>query len=228
MKRTVVVLTLAASAAHASDPRIVTEVEMQQRAARPVAIVAPQYPPAALQAKVEGTVDIFGTIKPDGHMRVERLEGSPEREDFKAAVTEVIGLWKLEPAYHADCRPHETPGQVRVWFELKEGQPAISVSRGVLPESPRPPPESAALKVVKRVDPVYPRAGVYAGVQGTVEAFMEVGASGEVTNVEIVPNALPYQFDNAVVKALKQFRFEPLADAKPACAAYTINFRLRD
>lgn len=75
-------------------------------------------------------------------------------------------------------------------------------------------PAHAELKPIKRVDPVYPPEAARAGTNGFVEVEYTVDASGKVASVSVV-NAKPTRtFENAAVKAVKQWQFAPGADGR--------------
>jgi protein TonB len=74
--------------------------------------------------------------------------------------------------------------------------------------APAPTPVPAALRLVTRVDPDFPREATQAGVdQGSVKARMTLDAGGNVTRVEIVEANPRRVFDRAVVRALSQWRY---------------------
>ena len=221
------VLLVAGPALAQRDPRVLTDVEMKSRAAAPVVIVAPKYPTAALQEKIEGTVDVRGLVLSDGNFDLKQLEG--EREDFKSAVKDVIELWRFVPGYGEDCSPRPVESQLRVWFELGDGKPKISVSRATkTPDPPALEDADRSLKAVTRVDPQYPYGAIRAGVQARVEALMLVTEEGEVRRVEIVPSTTHRVFNEEVTRALSRWKFQPRPGGKSVCAIYEINFRLRD
>ena len=232
MQRTLIVaLALAAQAATAGQLRVVTAEDMRAQAARPLMIVPPVYPKEAVDAKVEGIVDMLGTVLPDGRFEVRSYEAAPDREDFKAAVRDVVGHWLLSPAYGSDCRPVAIEGAIRVWFEIKPWPKGatISVSRNTVPPAV-PSPEGldkVKLVAVKRVEPHYPEAAIRAGRDGDVEAYMRISADGEVEEVITAPSRAPIQFDNEVKYALARWKFEPRPGQPPICAFYDIHFRLR-
>lgn len=228
MRILLVVFLLSAAVARADSPVVVlTDVALQQRAAKPMGIIAPTFPPAALAEKVTGTVDVIGDIGEDGKMRVTRMEAAPDREDFKAAVRDVIGLWRFSPRYEQDCKPHATPGQVRIWFEMKEGKPAISVSRPLVSDDTSPPEPEKILKAIRRTIPKYPMAAVRAGVDGRIDAYVRVTPEGEVDSLEIAPNLLPVQFERAVRDAVYWWKFEPRPGGKTVCGYDEFVFTLR-
>lgn len=81
-----------------------------------------------------------------------------------------------------------------------------------------------ALKVLKKVDAVYPPAAKDARIQGTVILHVLVGKTGEVEDVEVL-KGLPKGLSEAAVAAVRQWRFEPATvDGKPVPARTTLTF----
>ena len=81
-----------------------------------------------------------------------------------------------------------------------------------------------ALKILKKVDAVYPPAAKEARITGTVILRVLVGRTGEVEDVEIL-KGLPKGLSDAAVTAVRQFRFEPAtADGRPVPARMTLTF----
>jgi TonB family protein len=69
---------------------------------------------------------------------------------------------------------------------------------------------AAALKRTRTVTPQYPDSARRKGIEGWVELAFTVGLNGSVSDVE-VRNASPAEvFDDAAVRAVKQWRFEPV------------------
>ena len=69
---------------------------------------------------------------------------------------------------------------------------------------------AASLKRVRMVSPVYPDAARKRGIEGWVELAFTVQANGTVDAVE-VRNASPAEvFDDAAMRAVRQWRFEPV------------------
>jgi TonB family protein len=69
---------------------------------------------------------------------------------------------------------------------------------------------ASTLTRVKTVNPVYPEAARKRGVEGWVELAFTVQPNGSVDDVE-VRNASPADiFDEAAVRAIRQWRFEPV------------------
>lgn len=69
---------------------------------------------------------------------------------------------------------------------------------------------AASLKRVRMVSPVYPDAARKRGIEGWVELAFTVQTNGSVNDVE-VRNASPADvFEDAAVRAIRQWRFEPV------------------
>ncbi|MET0534457.1 MAG: TonB family protein [Steroidobacter sp.] len=69
---------------------------------------------------------------------------------------------------------------------------------------------AASLKRVRMVSPVYPDAARKRGIEGWVELAFTVQTNGSVDSVE-VRNASPAEvFDDAAMRAVRQWRFEPV------------------
>ncbi|HEY0938834.1 MAG TPA: TonB family protein [Steroidobacter sp.] len=69
---------------------------------------------------------------------------------------------------------------------------------------------AAALKRVRMVSPVYPDSARKRGIEGWVELAFTVQTNGSVDQVE-VRNASPADvFDDAAIRAVRQWRFEPV------------------
>jgi protein TonB len=69
---------------------------------------------------------------------------------------------------------------------------------------------AASLKRVRMVSPTYPDAARKRGIEGWVELAFTVQTNGTVDNVE-VRNASPAEvFDDAAMRAVRQWRFEPV------------------
>lgn len=71
------------------------------------------------------------------------------------------------------------------------------------------PAQAAGLKPVKRVEPQYPPEAARSGTTGFVEVEFTVDPAGKVASVSVV-NARPSRmFEQAAVRAVKQWQFEP-------------------
>jgi protein TonB len=98
------------------------------------------------------------------------------------------------------------------------------------PAPPAPPPKPAIRRGITRLsgdDPVYPRAAIRAGVdKGKVLARVMIDEKGNVYEVVIVKAEPPGRFDNAVIDALKEWKFQ--AEGEKYVGEVEINFSLKD
>jgi protein TonB len=71
------------------------------------------------------------------------------------------------------------------------------------------PAQAADLKPTKRVEPQYPPEAARAGTTGYVDVEFEVDPSGKVAAVSVVSAKPTRTFEQAAVRAVKQWQFEP-------------------
>jgi len=72
------------------------------------------------------------------------------------------------------------------------------------------------LTLLKRVEPVYPNKAAMSRKEGWVELEFTVSETGQVQDVLVHAASIPGMFDDAAVKALSQWRFQPvLRDLRP-------------
>lgn len=71
------------------------------------------------------------------------------------------------------------------------------------------PVQAAELKPVKRVEPAYPPEAARAGTTGYVDVEFEVDPTGKVASVSVVSAKPTRTFEQAAVRAVKQWTFEP-------------------
>ena len=65
-------------------------------------------------------------------------------------------------------------------------------------------------KVLKEVNPVYPKSAKKAGIAGTVKVLMVIDVYGNVSSVEVLSvNPPGYGFETEAVKAVQSWKFEP-------------------
>lgn len=71
------------------------------------------------------------------------------------------------------------------------------------------PAHAADLKPIKRVEPQYPPEAARAGTTGYVDVEFEVDPTGKVAAVSVVSAKPTRTFEQAAVRAVKQWQFEP-------------------
>ena len=87
----------------------------------------------------------------------------------------------------------------------------VTAPATVAPPPARSAPAARDIKLVTRVEPLFPRG--FDDNSGTVRARLQVDARGTVTGVDIVEANPPRVFDRSVRTALQQWRYEPTGEA---------------
>lgn len=198
---------------------------------RIVAVVAPEYPKAALQANETATLEVAGRVNADGSLETPSLRISGGSEPFAKAVRDVASYWVLQPPIDpvsCESRPGEI--RMRVWFELAGGQPKVSVSPASDPAAPTT--ASAFGDVTRRAGkaPFYPKAAQQKGLEGEMFAVAKVDRGGTVWNVHLRPGMNTALFGPPVRSALMKWQFDvagyPEGKAH-VCVEVPVDFKLR-
>ncbi len=206
---------------------------------QPKVVVAPEYPADAIEKKLTGYVDVDLIVTDEGFAgEIRSVTSTPKSEAFEEAVRKVVSLWTFR-APMSNCRPYETVGNVRVWFDMKGDAGAVSVSnRTPMPASatavagPKSKLVSTNLSAVRQMVR-YPVRARRAGANGQVVIKLTVDpATGEVASKEIaVAKSRPagYEDDFAAVAmaVVAKLKLEPMPDRdKPVVACYPFKFLL--
>jgi len=207
--------------------------ELTNRPIRIVAIVAPDYPKAPLQRKETATVDLAGRVKVDGTLEVPSLKVTGGDESFAAAVREVAPLWVFQPPLdERTCESRADELRMRVWFELDEGKPKVSVSNPASAAGASAP-ASGTGDILRRKTgrmPAFPGQALNKGIQGTVVAVMKVDSQGNVKNVHIRPGMFNDWFGPVTERALYTWEFDVLPDyprGKPhICIEIPVDYKM--
>lgn len=200
-------LTATASIAQ-SDPRV---INAEDKYIRPILLVAPDIPkrdPAdkwPIEIRVSGTVNELGTLDSAAFSPVEG------NEKYIQAIKEVLSFWRFRPAIDGKlCAPATSTGVVLVWFEEKDGKPAVSVSVPKI-SSEREVNKATAgtsrltLKVRPKVE--YPSDARRAGMEGSAELLFQVNPQGEVIQTKLlysVPNKI---FGDEAIRGARRTQF---------------------
>jgi TonB family protein len=94
-----------------------------------------------------------------------------------------------------------------------------------------PPPVWAGGEPLRTPAPRFPQRALYGGIEGWVQVAFDVGADGEVDDVEIVEAYPKGVFERAATRAVARWEFEPYTlDGVPTArrVAHTIDFLLED
>jgi protein TonB len=137
-------------------------------------------------------------------------------------------------------QPYVPPPDIPV--PTAPSEPVISSVSPTPPPEPvviaPPPPVVAApapkpairrgVNPIKRVEPVYPREAIRAGVaSGRVQCKLQIDEKGNVLDVMIQESSPPRVFDREVVRALSQWKFES-DGTRYVVEDVTVTFTLKD
>lgn len=180
----------------------------------------PAYPKELFAKGITGHVDIDVTIDELGAVKkIGTVTSKPQNALFEASARESVKYWKFKSKLSSKCIPEIGQGNVRIWFEIRDGKEAISVSStpGTMGKA-SPAAESKWRPIVNREEVTkalyYPVAAQREGEQGAVYAVMHVdSASGAVKKIEITHaiagSMTRRSFERAATTALEIARFEP-------------------
>ena len=149
---------------------------------------------------------------------------APESSATKTAEAKQI-VAEAKPAAPVAAPPPPTPAPVQV-VATPVAPPANVVASAAPTARPIPPKENpAAITVVSREQPDFPRDAARNGVEsGSVRARVMINAAGAVSSVVILEAKPPRAFDRAVTQALQRWKFNPGADGRSYDTE--INFKL--
>jgi protein TonB len=113
-------------------------------------------------------------------------------------------------------RPLPEDATAKIQIPKPEPEPKPEPPKPKIEEKPPPPePEAPPLpsvfrdvKPVKKVKPVYPREAEQQHIQGSVKVRLSVDLEGNVTDAQILSADPPGVFDEAVLTAVRQYKFK--------------------
>lgn len=205
-----------------------------KRWAEPKLIVEPEYPAAELAAGITGTVDVDIHVRFSGRLSgINSITSEPTSRAMETAVRDVLKYWTFVGETTCDCMPAAADLKLRVWFEIRDGKPVISVSapprqRGVDSSGPKLLNRDALKRTLARS---YPRDARRAAAEGEVHAAIHVDpVTGRVREVEVklFRGSMKRVFSEAAQEALAtaEFSVDGVAkDSKPL-VCLTVNYRL--
>ena len=220
-----------------------------------VAQVQPTYTAAALQAGIEGTVELEAVVLTDGTVGDVRVVKSLDRVfGLDEQAIQAARRWVFRPPVDTAGKPVRAAVTLILDFRLaKQAAPGVGpdsaqtpASPAAPPRDPRPAPPSqqdlefrrgalapgtpglTAAKTTRTIAPVYTSEAMRAKVQGSVELEAVVGPDGTVERARVTRSLHP-DLDAQALSAIRQWRFEPATlDGKPVVTwmRFTMDFRL--
>jgi len=217
-------------AAGQSAPEMLSEKHIN---ARPLFIVKPGIPADVTAESYPAEIRVTGTVTREGILSAPVIHNAEGKEALALAVKGVIEHWRFAPAITRDCKTRDSAGEVVIWFEIKEGKPAIFVSNPVpvkqLTGANFPKIKLRTYEVMpKRVE--FPYRAARAGVEGATEIVIEVDPQGEILARNVVYSLPVKDFGEEALAALKRARFtkddSPELGNKNICIVQLWNFCL--
>jgi protein TonB len=114
-------------------------------------------------------------------------------------------------------QPRPQPGDptAKIQIPKPEPEPKLEPPKPKVEPKPTPEPEAPPLptvfrdvKPVKKVRPVYPPGAEQQHIQGSVKVRLKVDVEGNVTDVQILSADPAGVFEEAVLTAVKQYKFK--------------------
>ena len=188
--------------------------------------VKPSYPPDAMRAGIEGSVEIEVTIGNDGKVTSSRVIQSSDPVFDQAALT-AANQWLFS-------KPTEGPvvRTIELTFALRSNRRNADGTTGlyggeVSPDAVRIGGNIRAPQKIRHVSPVYPELARQANVRGVVIVEVVVDREGRVSNAKVL-RSIPL-LDDAAVDAVMQWTFTPTllnGNPVPVIMTVTVNFTL--
>ena len=204
----------------------------------PIKDARPNYTSAALQAGIEGTVELEAVVEPNGTIQQVRVTKSLDRQfglDNEAIVA--AKKWLFKPGYK-DGKP--VPVLVTLILEFQTGAP----QRDINPEWAKMSPEefrkgavtqgtpgATPPTLIRQVMPRYTADAMRQKIQGIVEVEAVVLPTGAVDRVRVLKSLDGADLDREALRAALQSTFVPNsgrlnANPVPVVVTLTLEFRL--
>nr|AIA11475.1 Gram-negative bacterial tonB protein [uncultured bacterium] len=165
-----------------------------------------EYPDEARRAGVEGKVVVEVIVETSGEVSLARVVTGHRL--LNQAAIDAAKLWRFSNTY-------DGPVTLTLTFEFKDG------------DTPAPPEQAKEgdIKVLHKVDAVYPEEAKRKGVEGDVVLEVTINEKGDVSDARVKSG--DELLSKAAMDAMKQFRFSNSLQ-KPVLATMTFNFVFGD
>ena len=206
----------------------------RSRIAQPLVIVAPEYPVRELRERKHVEVRIDGKVTAEGRFVASTYSAGEGEESVAQAVRAVLAQWRFIPDVEG-CKAKDAEGILYVWFDMKDDRPSISATLdkpqapGVKPAGEVAPNRSLRPKSMPAID--YPTNLWFREIEGSVIALVKTNAAGGVEGAAVLAFMPNDGFNDAVMSALRQAKFDLLDPALQAeggaCIKMDVNFCLK-
>ena len=188
--------------------------------------VQPTYTAAALQAGIQGTVELEAVVLTDGTVGDVRVVKSLDRVfGLDEQAMQAARRWVFRPPVDTAGKPVHAVVTLILDFRLAKQSADLEFRQGAL--APGTPGLTPA-KTIHTVSPKYTAEAMRAKVQGSVELEVVVGPDGTVERARVTRSLHP-DLDAQALVAIGQWRFEPATlDGTPAVTwmRVTMDFKL--
>lgn len=195
--------------------------------ASPVVVVAPKAPVRNANEPVSVEIRVTGSIGTNGVMSSPVFENAQGKDKYVQALREVLHLWRFKPAVDLEaCKPAVRNGTVVVWFDEKNGKPAVSVSMpqaGGKGDAVRAGGEGAVYKVAHRPRASFPSEARDIGAEGAAEVLIKLNDKGENVQQTLLYSTPHSMFGDAVMAGAKELRIAPNG-TRAQCVAVPYHF----
>jgi TonB family protein len=233
-----------------APPAVVeTPVRMSWEVApRLISMVTPVYPDSARRAGIEGQVNLQIVVDELGRVTEAEVLLARPAGLFDEAAVAAIRQWIFEPA-RAGGKPIKVRMGQRMEFSLGDRRPPspspppagekppIIVREMEPPHVPKPGEtpifmaweDAPELIPVTQVRPEYPAIALKAGLEGKVILQIVIDEEGNVIQADVILAQPPGVFEDAAIKAIRQWKFKPAKQRDKAIKvrmAWPVEFRL--
>ncbi len=192
--------------------------------------VEPVYPDEAKEAGLEGTVVVEGVTDDKGKVvKAKIIKG--EHEILNEAAITAVKQWEYEP-FIINSKPIPVEFTVTMRFRLDEKGDAISsdeVLNAGINVDVISLPEDVELKLIKKIEPKYPREALKKLIGGKVILEALIDKEGNVIGVKVIDSAHEV-LNSAASDAVKQWKYEPYKEngiPKKVRYKVTVDFKVK-
>jgi len=206
----------------------------KSRIAQPLVIVAPEYPVRELRERKHVEVRVDGKVTAEGRFVASGYSVGEGEESFAHAIRAVLAQWRFIPDVEG-CKAKDADAILYVWFDIKDDRPSISATLdkpqapGVKPAGEAAPYRSLRPKSMPAID--YPTNLWFREIEGSVIALVKTNTAGGVEDSAVLAFMPNDGFNEAVMSALRQAKFDLLDPALQveggACIKMDVNFCLK-
>jgi TonB family protein len=192
--------------------------------------VEPVYPDEAKKDGLEGTVVLEGVTDEKGKVVKAKILKGEHLVLNKAAIT-AIKQWEYEP-FIINGKPIPFEFTVTMRFRLDEKDETITTDEDVnagINVDVIELPDDVELKLIKRVEPKYPKEAIKKLTGGEVLLEALIDKEGNVIDVKVI-DGKHQVLNDAAIDAVKQWKYEPYKEngiPKKVRYKVTLNFKVR-